>query len=254
MIINLHGVPGEDGVIQGALECVGVPFLGSGVEASVVALNKHLTKLMASHIGVRMPGWMLVVNGLVQSRHGVDDDVRRFIEKPLRGGSSLSSRIVNPKDELPGTGRWIREEFVQGTDITVTIIEVDGQPRALPAVAISHGDEFYSEAVKTGSQWVRGVSANRPSALQPVFRNCEEVAIKLHSALGARHVSRCDFVLSSQTDEIHFLELNTIPGFSEVSNSAECAYAAGLSYDDFIALLVASSLQKRKNSVLSADV
>jgi len=241
VIINLHGSPGEDGVIQGGLEAMGCRYLGAGVECSVVALNKYLAKLVAESLSIRTPQWTLIDDGIVVAGKGERPEQRAVICKPIRGGSSIGIEMMARDTAWPATGRWLCDEFIQGTDATVTILEVRGQPIALPAISLRHNELYYTETAKFAKQWDCGVLPDRPAALTSVFRECEEIALKYHRAIGARHISRSDFVLSP-VGESWFLETNTLPGMSRVSNAAECAYAAGLTYEEFVALLVGAGL------------
>jgi D-alanine-D-alanine ligase len=239
VLVNLHGSPGEDGTIQGALDSHEIRYIGSGVEASVVALNKHLAKLVVSSIGVPTPSWCVAIHGRIVAGAHPDGST---IVKPLCGGSSIDTRICDAEPSVPPRGAWIIESFCQGMDITVTVVEALGKPAALPAVTLSYRAPYYSEEVKFGDQWNHGVVAERPPGLAEAFNYCEQWALQVHEAIGARHVSRSDFVLPETGGEPLFLELNTLPGLSKVSNAAECAYAAGLGYADFVALIVAAGM------------
>lgn len=235
-VINLHGSPGEDGAVQGLLRMHGIPFVGSDVEASVVGLNKLLCKLLAAAAGVRTPPAVAVLDGRTVPGSGVLGDVE-LIAKPLRGGSSLGARRLAGGAPWPESGDWIVEQFVDGRDATVTVVEIEGRPVPLAAVVLEHGNDFYDADGKLADR----AGATRPPELIEALRQCEVTAALVHQLIGARHVSRCDFVIhDGQAD---FLEINTIPGLSRISNAAESAYAAGLGYDDLIALIVGAALR-----------
>jgi D-alanine-D-alanine ligase len=237
-VMNLHGEPGEDGTVQGCLRLHDIRFVGSGVEASVVSLNKALTKLIAHTTGVRSPAYAVYRDGeLVFGAAALAGD---RICKPLRGGSSLGVSRISGAQTPPATGEWIVEEFLPGDDVTVAVIEVAGRPVALPAVALRHPGEFYDVPAKMSRPAARKAVATRPPGLWQALIDCERLAAAMHAQVGARHISRSDFVVSG--GDPYFLEINTVPGISAISNAAECAYAAGLDYDGFIALIISPAL------------
>lgn len=240
-LVNLHGEPGEDGTIQGWYEVHGKHFVGSRVEACVIGLNKYLTKLVAGSLGIRTPAYTLVVNGVPVAGDAALSGDR--ICKPLRGGSSIAVSLLSAVDPIPKHGEWLIEEFLRGDDVTVTVVEMAGRPVALPAVVLRHPGQFYDlDAKVTAGKGHRAI-VERPSHMISLLEECERAAVALHARIGARHLSRCDFVVSAGVP--HLLETNTTPGISAASNAAECAYAAGLSYDDFVALIIGAALKDR---------
>ncbi len=240
VIINLHGSPGEDGTIQGLLRTRSIPFLGSDLEASVLALNKYLTKLVARDTDVPTPRFTRALPGQPEGGADLPDGGDR-IWKPLRGGSSLATHVlppgVRPSEE---DEEWLVEEFLDGVDVTVAVVEVEGAAAALPAVVLRHGGRIYDLDTKVPTSRAGSAVAARPPELAQVMRKCEDHAVRMHLALGAAHVSRSDFVIHD--GEPFFLELNTMPGLSAVSNVTECAAAAGLDYADLLALVVGAAL------------
>jgi D-alanine-D-alanine ligase len=236
VVINLHGEPGEDGSIQGLLRVNEVKFVGSDVEASVLAVNKYLTKLVAIAAGVPTPRFCLVTGDMRGDASAIGAD---RLCKPLRGGSSVGILRLAAGDPVPASGHWLVEEFLPGIDVTVTVVEAARSPVSLPAVVLRHPGEFYDAAAKLGLDADLKAVAIRPEDLGSVLSRCEAIAMRMHQSIGARHLSRSDFVVSS--GQPYFLEINTLPGISEISNSAECAYAADLDYDDFISLIVGAA-------------
>ena len=235
VVVNLHGEPGEDGTVQGLLAGLGVRFAGSPVEASVVALNKALTKLVVRAAGVRTPDAALVTDGRVTQRVGPVPS-GALVVKPIRGGSSLGVARLGPGERWPDRGTWLVERYVAGADVTVTVVEDEGRPVALHAVVLAHDGDVYDADGKLGAR----VRCTRPAELLPVLAECEAAAAAVHRLIGARHVSRSDFVVADGRAE--FLEINTLPGLSRISNAAESAYAAGLGYEDFLALVTGPAL------------
>ena len=243
VVVNLHGQPGEDGSIQGLLQTLGIPFVGSPVEASVIGLNKLLTKLLAQQADVRTPRFG--THGSTMGGRCPDNLCSgERIAKRLRGGSSIDMLRLGPREPPPPQADWLVEEYVDGADATVTVVEGAGDVLALPAVVLdfdhSRGHGSYdtdAKLLRPRADRARGV---RPAEMGAALAECERIAATMHTAVGARHISRCDFRV--RDGEAYFLEINTLPGLSAVSNCTECAHAGGLSYDDLIALVVGAAL------------
>jgi D-alanine-D-alanine ligase len=236
VVVNMHGAPGEDGSVQGLLQSLDVAFVGSPMEASAVGLNKALTKLVARAGGIPTPEAVVVDGGRVTQRLGeLTGDV---VVKPLRGGSSLGISRRDASSPWPERGSWLVERYIPGVDVTVTVVEDGGRPRPLTAVVLDHGGTLYDADVKLAGR----VDCTRRPDLLPALARCEVMAADVHRLVGARDISRADFVISDGTP--WFLEINTMPGLSRVSNAAESAYAAGLSYEDLWALVVAPALSR----------
>lgn len=151
----------------------------------------------------------------------------------------MGIRTLDPSDGATLDDEWIIEDLVAGSDVTVTVIDGQGGPLALPAVVLDHGPGMYDAEAKMRPRKERARGL-RPAGLEQALASCEQLALRMHAALQARHISRSDFVV--QGDDVYFLEINTIPGLSSGSNCMECAHAAGLSYDDLIALVVGAAL------------
>jgi D-alanine-D-alanine ligase len=237
-VINLHGQPGEDGSVQGLLRLTGVPFAGSEVEASVIGLNKFLAKAVAISAGIRTPDFFTLTDGVIA--HRGPPPAGELICKPLRGGSSIGTFLLSGSDGFPREGEWIVEQFLPGVDVTVMVLEDSGQPIALPAVALQHRGRFYGTEGKLAPADGFKAVAHRPPQLAKALDQCQAMAETIHRQIGARHLSRCDFVVCR--GEPYLLEINTVPGISRISNAAECAYAAGLTYDNFVALILGPAL------------
>ncbi len=238
VVVNLHGSPGEDGTVQGFLRTRGLRFVGSDVEASVLALNKGATKLLAIALGVPTPAF-LVVRDSEPVIGALGAHVLRIC-KPLRGGSSLDARLIAAHAAWPAEGEWLVEEYVAGEDVTVTVVEVEGRPVALPAVVLRHDHPIYDADVKLVSDPAHKARAVRPTHLLERLRECEELAVQMHRGLGVAHVSRSDFVVGDAGSS--YLETNTLPGLSALSNVTECARAGGIDYTALVALVVGAAL------------
>lgn len=236
-IINLHGEPGEDGSIQGFLDVAGVPYVGSRVEASVIALNKSYFALVMTANGIPIPPTAeLVIDDMFTATCDVD-----VVVKPTRGGSSIGVRTVKAGVAFALKPCEVVQEFLQGVEATVTIVEDgEGNPVPLRAVALEHGMGIFTTAAKISLPSEMRIRGTRPSSLLEALSECENLAVRAHQAIHARHISRSDFILTK--DGPILLEINTQPGLSSVSLCAECARHSSLTYEDFMAIVVMAAV------------
>lgn len=254
--IALHGPGGEDGVIQGFLETIGLPYNGSGVEASAVAMNKALTKRFLEREGVRVSPSLLIW----RTEPAADFFPRAkeklglpFIAKPCAQGSAIGVQLVHTPPELAeahariGSLRddTLLERFVEGKELTVACTA----DRAFPVMEIETDHLLYDYQAK----YQRGESRHYiPPRLPPeVAARAQELAMRAHGLLGCRGVTRSDFRVTHK-GEVVFLELNTLPGLTAVSLVPECAAADGLGYDSLIAWLVEDGLARQQELLTPA--
>ena len=246
VFIALHGRFGEDGVIQGILEYMGVPYTGSGVMASALAMNKVASKRLFSYHGIPVPrysisrreGWTL------PGEVPLDDLGYPLVVKPAAEGSTIGVNLV--KDEgglesaLQEAYRYgdtvLVEEYVEGRELTVGIL--GDEP--LPVVEIVPEGGFYDYRAK----YTPGVTRYEvPAQLsQEAFVMTQHMALLAHRALGCRDVSRVDFRLSPDGTP-YALEVNTIPGMTETSLLPKAAAAAGISFRELVLRILESALK-----------
>lgn len=218
----LHGTFGEDGKVQQLFETFGIPYTGSGVLASALGMNKELAKERFRESGLRTPSSTLVEK---QSDSG-EVAFQRFrygglpvVVKPLAGGSSIAVSIARTFKELREAiedaavhGDVLIEECIEGVDATVGVIEdANGGHYALHPVEIipPKDNAFYDYDAKYGGE-SEMICPGRFTA--EIARELQEMAIRAHRAIGARHYSRSDFIVSPRG--IYILEINTLPGMS----------------------------------------
>ncbi|MEU6851371.1 ATP-grasp domain-containing protein [Actinacidiphila alni] len=247
-----HGLGGEDGKIQGALDTIGLPYTGSGVQASAIAMDKKRTKELLRAEMIDTPRWVSVVPG-----HSVETTVSTarltlgwpVFVKPVAGGGSLEAGIVRDGGELaallkePGGAyeRFLIEEYLEGTPATVGVIDIDGTPTPLPVHTAFTDRPFYDYQAKHDLSLRREVCpADLPDMVTTMV---QEIALRVHRLIGAHGVSRVDFLLQP-SGRRPVLEVNTVPGLSEYGNLATMARAAGVSYDDLIRRLLMTAFTK----------
>lgn len=233
VFLALHGKYGEDGTVQGALELMHIPYTGSGVCASAVAMNKVLTKRIARTLGIHCADERVFQRDTMKIDNFVADFALPYpvIVKPNREGSTIGMSIVRNKDELATAvttaaqldATVLIEEFIAGTEVTVGII--CGEPLTVLEIAPKGG--FYDYQ----SKYTKGMTdyicpARVPAAVQSQVRNWTQ---QLYAQLDCRGVARADFMISA-ADKPHFLEINTIPGMTETSLVPKAADYDGISY------------------------
>ena len=241
--IALHGPWGEDGKIQAVLETFGIPYTGSGVLASALAMDKVMAKTVLAASGIDVPRGVVVTNA--SDRPAIAPP---SVVKPVENGSSVGvSMIDDPKDypaaiaeALKFDRRALVEERIAGTELTVGVIGPDDGLQALPVIEIVPKRAFFDYRAKYDS----GLSDEICPARVPdaVAKRAQDIAIRAHRALGCRAISRTDLIWSQATDRMVALEVNTMPGMTANSLVPKAARVAGISFPDLVERLVGWAL------------
>lgn len=227
VFIALHGHFGEDGTLQRWLRERGIPYTGSGPEASERAFDKRLTKRILIEVGIPTPPYEILRRGQPRSFS------LPVVVKPPRQGSSIGVSRVFSEDEWPAAraeaeafgDEVLVERFIEGRELTVGILGEE----PLPVLEIRPRGGFYSYHAK----YTTGASEYLvPAPLPPeIAERCRDLARRTFVALGAEGFGRVDMRLNPE-GEVYVLELNTIPGFTETSLFPKAARAAGLSFSE----------------------
>ncbi|MFQ6616565.1 MAG: D-alanine--D-alanine ligase [Fidelibacterota bacterium] len=232
----LHGGEGEDGTVQNILEAHGIPYTGSGPEASALAMDKQKTKVLLKKNGMPTPAWLYVRKG---SPPQVDLSRESFsypvVVKPNHEGSTMGVSIVRGSGDLDQAmalaGEFgpeiLIEKYIPGREITAGILG----DKSLPLVDILPSHDLYDYSCKYTEGMSRFVCpADLPGELtMRISRVAEEIA----GLVGCRHYCRIDFRLNPQ-NEFFCLEVNTLPGFTGTSLVPKAARARGLSFGDLV--------------------
>jgi D-alanine-D-alanine ligase len=246
--IALHGPGGEDGVMQGALEWLGVPYTGSGVLASALTMDKLKTKRVVVGAGYAAPEYA-VLSSPADLEPALERIGLPLMVKPASQGSSVGITKVKAAAELPrayGEARAIdpivfAERYITGDEYTVGVL----QDRGLPSIRIQPATEFYDYEAKyfrddTQYHCPSGLSAEAEAELQA-------------AALAAFHVTDCygwgrvDFMRDSATGKFYFIEINTTPGMTDHSLVPMAARQSGIDFDELVwRVLETSFLRERK--------
>ena len=249
--ILLHGLFGEDGTMQGFLDLLGVPYQGSGVLGSAIAMDKDLSKILYKNYGLTVPDWIMLEKDAPQSPD-IDDILQKIdlplVVKPARQGSSLGMGIARTKEELAAAiqkafqydSEVMLEQYISGREITVGVIGNDTLT-ALPLVEIIPNEQydFFDYEAKYQPGATREVC---PAEFdEKLTARAQEYGLAAHRALRLRGYSRTDMIVTN--DNIYILETNTIPGMTPTSLLPQAAAAAGLSFSALLDKLLELAME-----------
>ena len=239
--IVLHGRFGEDGTIQGALELMGLPYTGSGVMASALAMDKWRTKLIWQAAGIHSPRY-----ALLQVDSNFEEIAEKLglplIVKPAREGSTIGLSKVQRSQDLAEAYRLaaqhdalvLAEEFITGKELTVAIL---GET-PLPLVRIEVAGELYDYEAKYFSNDTKYFCpSGLPDELEAAI---QDQALQAYQVLGCEGWGRIDLILS-EAGQFYFLEANTSPGMTSHSLVPMAAKKAGISFEDLVIKILALS-------------
>jgi len=232
--IALHGRYGEDGTVQGALELMGIPYTGSGVMASALAMDKWRTKLLWEAAGITTPHHILI-NEQSDFAKVAQEVGLPLIVKPGREGSTIGLSKVEDVNDLPVAcglaaqhdAMVLAEQFIEGTELTAAILG----DVALPLVRIEVESGLYDYEAKYLSDRTRYFCPSGVSNAQE--QSIQAQALRAHRVLGCEGWSRVDVILD-KSGRPYFLEINTSPGMTDHSLVPMAAKAAGISFDDLV--------------------
>ncbi|MFW5930606.1 MAG: D-alanine--D-alanine ligase family protein [Desulfosalsimonas sp.] len=250
-LVLLHGVPGEDGTIQGMLDLLEIPYQCTGVMGSAIAMNKLVSKFFYEKAGIPVPKYASCARGQYADKAAIIDQLGLpLVIKPASGGSSLGMSIIRSADEFDPAlasafdcdDTVIAEQYLQGTEITGGVLG-NHKPEALPIVEIvpKKDHEFFNYKAKyTPGETDEICPAGIDDELEHHARN---LALAAHRALFCKGCSRTDMIISN--GKIHVLETNTIPGMTPVSLLPLAAKTAGMTYAQLLDRLIELALEKR---------
>lgn len=269
VFVMLHGGTGEDGTIQGLLELTGKRYTGSGVLACALAMDKRASKVIFERVGVRTPEWSVVTTDgeyppeARGGSPGFPSDVGPerageaaeqlggfpLVVKPNDQGSTVGLTLVKERPDLDRavklaarySTRVLLETYVPGRELTVAVLGGE----ALPVVEIAPASGMYDYESKYGS----GMSEYTCPALIPeeTSASLRRTALTAFSALGCRGYARIDFRLTPD-GEAHCLEVNTVPGMTELSLVPMAAAAVGISFGELVELIARMAVEHSRRT------
>ncbi len=250
--INLHGSPGEDGLIQAILTQAYCKFQGSDAQSSFLALHKAAAKQIYRCAGLLTADWHFLPQK-PDNTWTADFDYPLFI-KSNNGGSSIDIAKIESFEELhtqleklfEKNCEVIVEPMITGEEITCAVIERKGILEALPPILIKpKKDTFFDYANKYAIDEENAAEEICPAPLsQKILDKVQEITCKAHTALGLKGYSRSDFILTKD-NELYLLETNTIPGMTQTSLVPRAAKVAGISFGELLEILLENALQEK---------
>lgn len=245
IFLALHGGIGENGAIQGFLEVMGIPYTGSGIMASSLAMDKVASKRLFMASGLRVAEFMVIERSEVPDQEEV---LKRFglplVVKPVREGSSVGVTVVDRAEDLSQAielakryGDCLIERYIEGKEIHVGILK----NRAIGAVEVRPKERFYSYRAK----YTQGLTEYiiPPEIPENIFNNVLETGLLAHKALGCRGATRVDLIITEEGVP-YVLEVNTIPGMTETSLLPKIASSAGISFEKLVREILFDALKK----------
>lgn len=237
--LALHGLFGEDGTVQGALELLGIPYTGSGVMASAIAIDKRMTKRIWESHGLPTPEWRLTKNGA--ETEAVFEFFKagghNMIVKPALEGSSLGLTKVSDAAQCEAAfqaaskldGQALCEAWIEGLEVASAVLEIDGAPKALPLIRIAAPEGNYDFQNKYFTDSVKyHVPSGLPLAEEEYIQSLVQQAFQ---AISCRGWGRADVMIDAKTRKPYLLEINTSPGMTGHSLMPMAAKAAGISFE-----------------------
>jgi D-alanine-D-alanine ligase len=243
----LHGTPGEDGTVQGVMDLMGLKYTHSGLETSVIAIDKELTKMVLVPHGIRMPEGKIVAS---ESLYEADPMPRPYVLKPVNEGSSVGVAIVtadgNCGDPIGRDveGPWkhferlLAEPFIRGRELTVAVLDDE----ALAVTELCPKSGFYDyDAKYTDGMTEHVCPADIPGEIAEAAM---AMALDAHRHLGCKGASRSDFRWDDEMglSGLYLLEVNTQPGMTPLSLVPEQAKARGIDYATLVERIVEAAL------------
>ena len=252
---SLHGEYGEDGKVQQMLEALNVPYTGSRIVPSAVAMNKDLSKKCFEFYGIQTPKSKTIKRGedVLQASNFIFTKMYApYIVKPVSEGSSLGVRVVRSfenlvsvvNETLEKNKALLVEEYIQGREVTCAVVDglESNKTFALPLLEIitPDNDEILSYEARYGGKAMKVSPANIE---QERTQTIQRMAVDAHNKVGLRHFSTADFIVSPRG--IYLLELNSQPGLSEGSSMSTILKAGGFEMSEFLDYLIELALLRK---------
>lgn len=257
-LIAMHGKFGEDGTIQGLLESVGIPYTGSGVLASALAMDKVRSSELFLYHGLLVPEFMhYSKNEWQKDGENIIQSIKNkfgfpCVIKPTDSGSSVGVTIVKKFENLKSaielafekSNTIMAQEFISGREVTCGVLDFGGDigEKALtPTEIIPKNSDFFDYKAK----YTPGASNDitPPNMEKDIIEKIQAIALKAHTILGCSGMSRTDMMVLG--DDIYVLETNTIPGMTPTSLLPQEAQAEGISFPQLLDRIIQSALKKK---------
>lgn len=253
VFLALHGTFGEDGCIQGLLEIMDIPYTGNRVLSSAVTFNKSVTKQILKESGLP------VLPSLVVHRHQAYSEIEHALKaagmsyplmlKPIADGSSVGMSKLNSAEDLHSglntvfncSETAMFEPFLEGKSLTIGILDKPQEPIVTPILELRTALGWYdyeSKYTPGMTEFILPAELDKPTTLR-----LQELSLKAHQACLCYGVSRVDWIVTPSGDA-YILEINTIPGMTDLSDLPAQAQAMGIGYDELVEIILHTALQQ----------
>ena len=251
-LLVTHGTFGEDGALQGVLEWLKIPYTGSSILASSIAMDKWITKQIAKSIGIQTAKSYLITikNKTLLNVEEIWEELSKsngaVFLKPKSDGSSVNTFKIKSLDELIkkvqkinlADSDYLLEEYIAGRELTVSIIDINNSLKVLPILELKPKNEFYDYEAK----YTKGMTEFiLPAKLnEDTLRKLELDSLKIFTEIGCSSCARVDFILDTN-ETPYMLELNSLPGMTDTSDLPAQAKAIGIEYEELVEIILKSS-------------
>lgn len=251
--ILLHGLFGEDGSVQGMLDLLDIPYQGSGILGSAVAMDKNLAKILYCTVDIPVADWRIVDQAdEARCAKMIAEFGLPLVIKPVRDGSSLGLTIARTEEQvvsgveqaLKNDHRVMVEKFIKGREITVSVLGND-DPVPLPVIEIIPGEKY--EFFDYNAKYLPGASKEIcPAQIDPgLAQAAQRYGVAAHKVLQLSGYSRTDMIID-EDNALYILETNTIPGMTETSLFPQAAKEFGLDYPRVLERLIELGIEAQK--------
>ncbi|WP_046494692.1 D-alanine--D-alanine ligase family protein [Syntrophomonas zehnderi] len=252
VFLALHGQNGEDGTVQGLLDSLDIAYTGSGLTSSVLCMDKVLSKKLFKYEGIPTAGYkILKKKDLIDSDaiHTLKEEIGLpMVIKAATQGSSIGTYIVRNEEDILSainnaflySHEVLAEEFIDGKELTVALLGNE-QPEVLPIIEITSQNEFYDYE----SKYTQGMFEHIiPARIDRISEeNIINISKQVYELMNCKGFARIDFMLD-KNGYPYVLEVNTIPGMTELSLVPDAARAAGMSFEELVERIVRLALKK----------
>ena len=251
VLIGIHGTPGEDGKLQGYFDLLNLPYTSCDAATSALTFNKRYTVAVAAFAGIHTAKSLHIFKHSPLSPDSILKQLRLPVfVKPNNGGSSIGMSKVNKPAELEEAlqkafnedDQVLVEEFISGREFTVGVFRTTKEIVVLPITEIMTKKDFFDYEAKYQGMSEEETPANINEEMKQTIQN---TARKVYEVFNCRGVVRIDFIYNETKNQPYLLEINTVPGQSEVSIVPQQVQIMGLSLKDFYSLLIEEALSRK---------
>ncbi len=247
----LHGGKGENGSVQGLLECMNIKYVGSGVLASALGMDKQISKMMMSinHIPIATDLFIKKEESIILYEEKINELGFPLVVKPNNGGSSIGVSIVNNFDALITAFEFIKnipddiliEKYISGREVTCGVVETENGIEVLTVLDISTEKTFYDYAAKYSDETTKIDFSTLPEFLQVMI---QEIAKKVFCIFNCKGYARVDMIVHEE--QVYVLEINTLPGLTSHSLIPKAATGKGMDFSQFLDLIIQQEMNRTK--------